>query len=209
MGLFGIVNLILYICNMEEIWKTIEDYPNYMVSNMGRVKAINWHREGKEKEMKPYTTYKGYLRLRLTKNGKSKQFQIHRLVAEAFIPNPDNKPQIDHINTDKTDNRVENLRWVTNKENCNNPISKQNYSKGNKGKKSVSILQFTKDGEFVRKWNSMSDAEQELGIRRLSEYCSNKYGRKSAGGYIWRYADDYERIPFKVFDLELYRKRVS
>lgn len=194
---------------MEEIWKTIEDYPNYMVSNMGRVKAINWHREGKEKEMKPYTTYKGYLRLRLTKDGKSKQFQIHRLVAEAFIPNPENKPYIDHINTDRTDNRVENLRWVTNKENCNNPISKQNYSKGNKGKTSVPILQFTKDGEFVRKWNSMSDAEQELGIKsRLSKYCSNKYGRKSAGGYIWRYADDYERIPFKVFDLEMYRKRV-
>lgn len=130
-------------------------------------------------------------------------------------------PLIDHINTDRTDNTVwlnedgsvnydkTNLRWVTNKENCNNPISKQNYSKGNKGKKSVPILQFTKDGEFVRKWNSMSDAEQELGIKsRLSKYCSNKYGRKSAGGYIWRYADDYERIPFKVFDLEMYRKRV-
>lgn len=207
---------------MEEIWKTIEDYPNYMVSNMGRVKAIKWHRGEKEKEMKPYTTYKGYLRLRLTKNGKSKQFQIHRLVAEAFIPNPENKPLIDHINTDRTDNTVwlnedgsvnydkTNLRWVTNKENCNNPISKQNYSKGNKGKTSVPILQFTKDGEFVRKWNSMSDAEQELGIKsRLSEYCSNKYGRKSAGGYIWRYADDYERIPFKVFKLELYRKKTA
>ena len=54
---------------IEEIWKTIEDYPNYMVSNMGRVKAINWHRENKEKEIKPYTTHKGYLRLRLCKNG--------------------------------------------------------------------------------------------------------------------------------------------
>lgn len=195
---------------MDEIWKTIEEYPDYMISSMGRVKAINWHRGNKEKEIKPYTTYKGYLRLRLCKNGKAKQFQIHRLVAQAFIPNPENKPYIDHINTDRTDNRVENLRWVTNKENCNNPISKINYSIGNKGKTAVSILQFTKEWEFVKKWNSMSDAEQELGIKsRLSEYCGNKYGRKTCAGYIWQYADDYERIPFNVFDLEIYRKKTA
>lgn len=195
---------------MKEIWKTIEDYPNYMISNMGNVKAIKWHRGNKEKEIKLYTTYKGYLRVRLSKNGKAKQFQIHRLVAQAFIPNPENKPYIDHINTDRTDNRVENLRWVTNKENCNNPISKNNYSIGNKGKTAVSILQFTKDGNFVRKWDSMSDAKQELGIKSsLSGYCGNKYGRKSVGGYIWQYADDYERIPFKVFDLEIYKKKVG
>ena len=172
--------------------------------------------------MRPYTTYKGYLRLRLTKNGKGKQFQIHRLVAEAFIPNPENKPYIDHINTDRTDNTVwlnedgsinyekTNLRWATNKENCNNPISRQNYSKSNKGKTAVPILQFDKNMKFIKKWESMADAETSLGIKsRLSEYCGNKYGRKTAGGFIWRYADDYERIPFKVFDLELYRKKTA
>ena len=193
-----------------EISKPVVGYEGlYEVSNLGKVKAIKWHRGEEEKEMKPYTTYKGYLRLRLCKNGKGKQFQIHRLVAEAFIPNPENKPYIDHINTDRTDNRVENLRWVTNKENCNNPISKQNYSKSNKGKTAVPILQFDKNMNFIKKWESMSDAETSLGIKsRLSEYCSEKYGRKTAGGFIWRYADDYERIPFKVFDLEMYRKRV-
>ena len=193
-----------------EIWKPVVGYEGlYEVSNLGKVKAIKWHRGEEEKEMRPYTTYKGYLRLRLTKNGKGKQFQIHRLVAEAFIPNPENKPYIDHINTDRTDNRVENLRWVTNKENCNNPISKQNYSKSNKGKTAVPILQFDKNMNFIKKWESMTDAETSLGIKsRLSEYCSEKYGRKTAGGFIWRYADDYEIIPFKVFDLEMYRKRV-
>lgn len=195
---------------MEEIWKTIEDYPNYMVSNMGRVKAINWNRENKEKEIKPYTTYKGYLRLRLCKNGKSKQFQIHRLVAQAFIPNPENKPYIDHINTDRTDNRAENLRWVTNKENCNNPISKKHYSNGNKNKNNIPILQFDKNMNFIKKWESLADAERSLGLkRRLSEYCSEKYGRKIAGGFIWRYEKDYEKIPFKVFDLEIYRKKTA
>ena len=194
-----------------EIWKPVAGYEGlYKVSNLGKVKAIKWHRGNEEKEIKPYTTYKGYLRLRLCKNGKGKQFQIHRLVAEAFIPNPENKPYIDHINTDRTDNRVENLRWVTNKENCNNPISKQNYSKSNKDKTAVSILQFDKNMKFIKKWESMTDAETTLGIKsRLSDYCSEKYGRKTAGGFIWRYADDYERIPFKVFDLEMYRKKTA
>ena len=206
-----------------EIWKPVVGYEGlYEVSNLGKVKAIKWHRGEEEKEMKPYTTYKGYLRLRLTKNGKGKQFQIHRLVAEAFIPNPENKPCIDHINTDRTDNTVwlnedgsvnyekTNLRWVTNKENCNNPISKQNYSKSNKDKTAVPILQFDKNMNFIKKWESMTDAETSLGIKsRLSEYCGNKYGRKTAGGFIWRYADDYERIPFKVFKLELYRKKTA
>lgn len=194
-----------------EIWKPVVGYEGlYKVSNLGKVKAIKWHRGNEEKEIKPYTTYKGYLRLRLCKNGKGKQFQIHRLVAEAFIPNPENKPYIDHINTDRTDNRVENLRWVTNKENCNNPISKQNYSKSNKDKTAVSILQFDKNMKFIKKWESMTDAETTLGIKsRLSDYCSEKYGRKTAGGFIWRYADDYERIPFKVFDLEMYRKKTA
>ena len=206
-----------------EIWKPVVGYEGlYEVSNLGKVKAIKWHRGEEEKEMRPYTTYKGYLRLRLTKNGKGKQFQIHRLVAEAFIPNPENKPYIDHINTDRTDNTVwlnedgsinyekTNLRWATNKENCNNPISKQNYSKSNKGKTAVPILQFDKNMNFIKKWESMADAETSLGIKsRLSEYCGNKYGRKTAGGFIWRYADDYERIPFKVFDLEIYRKKTA
>ena len=185
---------------MEEIWKNIKGYGNIcQVSNFGRIKC--------DKSIKtPYKEKKGYLRIAL----KGKKHLVHRLVAEAFIPNPENKPYIDHINTDRTDNRVENLRWVTNKENCNNPISKQNYSKSNKGKTVVSILQFDKNMNFIKKWESMTDAETSLGIKRsLSEYCSEKYGRKTAGGFIWRYADDYERIPFKVFDLELYRKKTA
>ena len=112
-----------------EIWKPVVGYEGlYEVSNLGKVKAIKWHRGEEEKEMKPYTTYKGYLRLRLTKNGKGKQFQIHRLVAEAFIPNPENKPYIDHINTDRTDNRVENLRYCTCKENNNFSLARINRS---------------------------------------------------------------------------------
>ena len=81
---------------------------------------MNYKRTGKGKILKNIEDYKGYLEVGLTKNGKRKQFKIHRLVAEAFIPNPENKPCIDHINTVKSDNRVGNLRWVTYKENSNN-----------------------------------------------------------------------------------------
>lgn len=197
---------------MEEIWKNIKGYGNVCrVSNLGRIKCG-------EDIKTPYMEKKGYLRIRL----KGKNHLVHRLVAEAFIPNPDNKPQVDHINTDRTDNTVcinedgsinyekTNLRWVTNKENCNNPISKKHYSNSNKNKKNTPVLQFDKNMNFIKKWESMTDAETSLGIKsRLSNYCSEKYGRKTAGGFIWRYADDYERIPFKVFKLELYRKKTA
>ena len=105
----------------EEIWKPIKEFEGYYeVSNMGRVRSLNYKRTGKKKILKNIEDYKGYLEVGLTKNGKRKQFKVHRLVAKAFIPNPENKPCIDHINTIKSDNRVENLRWVTYKENSNN-----------------------------------------------------------------------------------------
>lgn len=102
-------------------WKTIEEYPNYMVSDMGEVKSLKF---GKERILKGIKDKDGYLCVGLSKEGKVKRFKVHRLVAQAFIPNSYNKPQIDHINTDRTDNRVENLRWVNTKENYNNPLTK-------------------------------------------------------------------------------------
>ena len=185
-----------------EIWKPIPDYSNYMVSNLGRVKSINWHRGKIEKYIKPYITHKGYLRIRLTKDAITKQFSIHRLVAKTFIPNPDNLPQVNHINEDKTDNRVENLEWCTNEYN-------HNYgSRNNKTAKALSkpVLQFTLDGEFVKRWNSAREIERETGFK-VSECCNGKL--KTSHNYKWGYADNYEKIKFNVFDLELYRKKVS
>lgn len=105
----------------KEIWRTIEGYNGmYQVSNLGNVKSLRF---GKERVLKTAFDNNGYHRLGLYKDGKVKKWYVHRLVCEAFIPNPDDKPCIDHINTDRTDNRVENLRWATVKENQNNPLT--------------------------------------------------------------------------------------
>ena len=109
--------------NTMEEWKRINGFDDYAISNMGRIKS---YRRRTPKIMKPMPEEKGYLRVLLTDNmGQRQMKSVHRLVAEAFVPNPDNKPQVNHINQIKSDNRAENLNWMTNKEN-------NNYSDKNK-----------------------------------------------------------------------------
>ena len=128
---------------MEEIWLNIKGYEGfYQVSNQGRVKSLDrevvypdGHKQQyKGKILKTYIGTTGYLFVTLTVNSKAKRVRVHRLVAEAFIPNPENKPDIDHINTIRTDNRVENLRWATRSENMKNTLTRQKCSESRKGK---------------------------------------------------------------------------
>ena len=118
--------------SIAEIWKDVQGYEGlYQVSNLGRVKSLgrfidrlvtgNYWQE--ERILKPNKTKYGYLMVELRKNYKPKYFKVHRLVALAFIPNPENKPQIDHINAIKTYNSVNNLRWASHKENMNNSLT--------------------------------------------------------------------------------------
>ena len=111
----------------DEIWKDIIDYPNYKISNLGRI----WSNYKKD-FMILNNHNKRYYQIKLSNKGKRKPFLVHRLVALAFIPNPNNLPEIDHINNIKTDNRLDNLRWVNRSQNNHNKRIQKNNTTGYK-----------------------------------------------------------------------------
>ena len=161
-----------------EIWKPVVGYEGlYEVSNWGRIKSTKY---GKERILKLIKDKDGYLFVRLYKNGIIKNYFVHRLVAQAFIPNPDNLPQVNHKDENPINNVVSNLEWCDAKYNCN-------Y--GNRNKKvaeklSKPILQYTLDGKFVREWESYRECKRN-GFNHVDMVCRGK--RKSCGGFIWRY----------------------
>lgn len=210
----------------EYLWKDIKGYEGlYQVSNLGNIKSmprtiVTNNRFGKmtkytkSREIKPHLNKKtGYYQVHLSKNKKTKMFLLHRLVAETFIPNMDNKPQINHINANKTDNRIENLEWCTSSENIKhafaNNLSHSNFkvqcgskhhffgkhhSIESKQKMKEShykkIIQYDKNNKLIKIWNGIKQIEEELNINNgnISQCCRSK--RKTAGGYIWRYENE-------------------
>jgi hypothetical protein len=199
----------------NEIWKDIEGYEGlYQVSNMGNVKVLPRFYENvgngymrKPKLLKPQQQLNGYLQICLHINKQTKHCLIHRLVAQAFLPNPNNLPQVNHKNEDKSDNRVENLEWCDGKYNVNYGTCIQRM----KEKFNIPIIQFSKDDDFIQLWESTTAASKTLNISKgnINNCLKGRYGYKTAYGYKWGYADEYEKIPFKVFDLEIYRKKVA
>ena len=178
---------------MKEIWKIVTVNEDYEVSNIGNVRS----NKGKTpRVLKPFAygakkdenTRGKYLSVTLMKNGIGKSYAVHRLVALAFIPNPDNLPQVNHINGVRNDNRVENLEWCDNSYN----IWHSYNVLGNKSTQSCSISQYDKNGNFIKEWESIEVASKTLMIHSSSiiEVCKRRKNRKVAGGFIWRYKGD-------------------
>ena len=152
-----------------EVWKTAvydgEPYEGFEVSNLGRIKSLNYNHTGKPKLLKPYEDTCGYLTVKLSKNRKSKNCRVHRLVAEAFLDNPDNLPEVNHIDEDKTNNFVflnedgtvnkekSNLEWKNPKENSNHGTRNERIAKA----LSKKVLQLSLSGELIREWPSIAE----------------------------------------------------
>lgn len=179
---------------MQEIWKDVIGYEGlYKVSNLGNVISINYNGTKKSKLLAYHLNYKGYARVHLTKNKQDKYMSVHRLVAEAFIPNIKKYPQVNHKNGIKVDNRVDNLEWCTNEYNFQHALNTGLIKKKAKGYHqpySKSVNQYDLSGNFIKHWDYISDASKQLNISLTSIYnnCNNKV--KKPKYYIWRYADE-------------------
>lgn len=206
----------------KEIWKDVVGYEGYYkVNQFGVVKSMerlvpqgSGLRHVKEKikaiNLSPY----GYPYVTLCKNRKSKNVLLHIILAKAFIPNPENKPHVDHIDTNTKNYSLENLRWVTPKENANNPLTlshcRQNtYSSEALQKRLVTrklkgcntapktVYQFDICGKFIRMYDSINDAQRQTSVDRNTIGLACKGKRYSAGGFLWSYNMD-DKISYKV-----------
>ena len=153
--------------NLNEIWRDIPDYPNYQISNLGNVRNIKTGRI-----LKPRMTKGGYLQVHFEMNGRN--YYIHRLVAESFLPNPSNYPEVNHIDENKTNNSVDNLEWCTTQYNCEYSRAKQ-------------IAQYDLNGNLIKVWKSAAEISRQLGFDSscISRACNGYLN--SSYNFIWKY----------------------
>ena len=172
----------------NEIWKDIEGFDGkYQISNKCNIRNsktgyyLKWHKNTR-----------GYHQIILRKNGIKKCLMRNVLMAKAFVPNPYNKPFVDHINTKTEDDSIENLRWVTCKENNRNPLTIQHHRENNyiPEPPKRQVIQYSLNGDIIKQWESITDASKTLGIAgpNIIDVCKGKKYHKTAGGFIWKYA---------------------
>jgi len=175
---------------MIEIWKPIKDYEGlYEVSNLGNVKSLNYLRTGEERILKPDKDKLGYLRISLCKNGKIKRFKIHRLVAMMFLENPENKPFINHIDCDPSNNNVNNIEWCTPKENIQY-ASKLGRIKS--GKEIIPVVAINLTTGEQTCFNSQYEASRQLNLYVPNINKVLKGRLKRTGNFTFKYIDEQQ-----------------
>ena len=192
---------------MLEIWRTAvydgDIYEGlYKVSNWGRILSLDYNHTGKSKLMNPNKNKSGYLQVDLSKNRKRKTCRVHRLIAETFLPNPENKPQVNHkiegdegkkinmviFNEDGTVNKEKTtIEWVTPKENSNYGTRNERVAKANtNGKLSKRVLQLSLSGDLIREWPSIMEcARNGFNQSHVCLCCNGK--QKTYKGFKWCY----------------------
>lgn len=182
---------------MKIEWMPVLEFPGYEVSSNGEVRSLNYNREGKTKLLTPSFDKNKYLKVGVTKEKKLYNRYVHRLVAAAFLPNPENKPSINHKNGIKTDNKVSNIEWCTVSENnkhCIRVLGRKvppPFFKGKRGKDipySRPVKQLNKKtGEVLGVFESCTEAAEKTGIDNSIIGKAAKGVQKTAGKFKWEY----------------------
>lgn len=191
---------------MEEIWKDIEGYEGtYQVSNLGRVRSLDRYITKPHPKTYTPTQYfqrgqivithplrNEYINVMLKKNGKIKNQLVHRLVAKAFVPGYFDGADVNHKDFNRQNNRVNNLEWVTRRDNLkysnSDTASAMEHIHRSQRKP---IIQMTMDGEYIREWPSIHSAHLALGLdsKSISGACHQHYGTKTCGGFRWKFKE--------------------
>ena len=185
-------------------WREIDGFPNYMVSNTGEIKSLNYNKTDREKVLIPHKLSNGYLGINLyDDNKRSCYLLIHRLVAQAFLPNSNGYRIINHKDENRSNNSVNNLEWCSYKYNLNygNRNSKLSNSLTNNPFFSIPVLQYSKTREFLKEFPSIAEAARTINNGNIKAAVTNilkcckgvadtQFGivrRKTAYGYIWKF----------------------
>lgn len=182
-----------------EQWKNVVGYEgSYLISSLGRVFSIS-----SNKVLKTYINKLGYERIEFNVGGTNRKYFVHRLVAEAFVPNPSNLPIVNHRDENPSNNKADNLEWCTHKYNLNygtciqRRVAHTAYKHGADHAQSKKVYQFDLKGNFIKEYGSAGEAANETGLERKS-ICKCGTGHlKTYGGYVWKYTNKFELEPKK------------